>query len=243
MKKIIYIFTLFAVCGLWANNLIKDGGFELKKGASGISNAWKYYEFHGAETVIKLEELTKKAARGKKSAIVKRLSGGSLGGIFQEKISVKEETTYKITAKALTGTDTAAFVKVEFFNDANVLLGEITSKDQVFAQWGNLGFSFKTLSGTTTIKVILAMRGRTYAAFDDVILTVDNKTKDQDWAGFAARCLPVETVKAWSNRAVFSTFEDSPAALTFQFKGKYATLVNPALVLDLPAELDMIEAT
>ena len=66
MRKLVLIPVLFSACLIYAGNLLKDGRFELPKGASGISRAWKYYEFHGAEAVIRLEECTKNAAEGKK---------------------------------------------------------------------------------------------------------------------------------------------------------------------------------
>lgn len=240
MKILFLIITLLLASTLPADNLIKDGSFEESKNS--ISRAWKLYEFEGAETIAKFEMLTKQPFSGKKSALIRRISGGSLGGIIQEKIAVKEDSNYQISAKVFTGKNTAAFVKIEFINDAGVLLGIATSKDQTFVKWGDLRFNFQTPAGTHTLKVILAMRGTSFAVFDDIKLVAAIKSKAQDWAGFAARCLPVDTVKAWSNKAVFSTFYDSPATLTFQFKGKYSTLVKPALILDLPAQLEMIEA-
>ncbi len=233
---------MFAACLACSGNMLKDGGFELKKGPSGVSSAWKYHEFHGAEAVIRLEEYTKKPGAGKKSALIRRLSGGSLGGIVQNKVAAKENSAYLLSAKALSGPDSAVFIRIEFINDAGIQLGEVNSKDKSFAKWGKLDFSFQTPAGTTSLNVILAMRGRSWAAFDDVVLKADKNARAVDWQGFAARCLPVDTVAAWSGRPVFSTFEDSPASLTFQFKGKYAALENPAFILDLPAELEMAEA-
>ena len=242
MKKLVLIPILFSACLVCAGNLLKDGGFELSRGASGISRAWKYYEFHGAEAVIRLEECTKNAAAGKKSALIRRLSGGSLGGIMQEKVRAVENTAYHIASKVFTGPDSAAFIRIEFINDAGISLGEVNSADKTFAKWGKFDFDFKTPAGTTSLNVIFAMRGVSWVAYDDVSLKPDQKSQSVDWAGFAARCLPVDTVEAWSGKPLFHTFEDSPATLTFQFKGKFETLVKPALVLDLPAGLEMAEA-
>ena len=126
-----------------AENPIRDGGFEGKKDKDGISAAWANYVFEGAETITRLEELTKAPAAGRKSAVVRRISGGSLGGIVQRRIPVRENTPYTLTVRVRNGQDSAAFVRIEFLNDAGVLLGQFVSEDFSPAGWKTLSVDFR----------------------------------------------------------------------------------------------------
>ena len=243
LKKLLFGLAVFAaVQAVAADKLIRDGGFEGKKGKDGISAAWANYVFDGAETVTRLEERTKAPASGRKSVVVRRISGGSLGGIIQRRIKVRENTAYTLSVRVQNGQDSAAFVRIDFLNNAGVLLGQFASEDFSPAEWKTLSIDFLTPDAAVAINVILGMRGRSWTAFDDVSLAVNDKAPQLNWDGFAARCIPVETVAAWLGKPVFSTFEDSPCALSFQFKGNSRKVVKPALVLDLPAELRIAEA-
>ncbi|MBR4665712.1 MAG: hypothetical protein IKO93_17745 [Lentisphaeria bacterium] len=242
-KIAVICLAVLSVCRIsGAENPIRDGGFEGKKGKDGISAAWENYVFDGAETVTRLEERTKDPASGRKSVVVRRISGGSLGGIIQRRIKVRENTPYTLTVRVRNGQDSAAFVRIEFLNDAGVLLGQFVSEDFNPAEWKTLSADFRTPDAAVAINVILGMRGRSWTAFDDVSLAVNDKAPQLNWDGFAARCIPVETVAAWLGKPVFSTFEDSPCALSFQFRGNSRKVVKPALILDLPVELRMAEA-
>lgn len=59
----------------------------------------------------------------------------------------------------------------------------------------------------------------------------------------AVSCWPVETTMVWNDgKAVFNTFADAPLPLTFRLKGDRCQLKDPALELDLPAELEVTDA-
>ena len=245
MYKMKYCITLLCICsalfcsGKENLNLLRDPSFE---GGKGNTEAWTEFEFDGAETITKVQEVTQKVPAGKKAVLIRRVSGGSLGGIVQKGIAVRENEAYTLSSRFRTGKNTAAFLRIDFINDAGVLLGSVSSRDRASEKWNTLQLKFKTPSGCKTLRVILGMRGHAFAAFDKAVLQKDPGGAGPDWQGFAVRCLPVETVLAWSGKRVFHTFEDSPCALTFQFKGKYAALRDPALVLDLPVELAIAEA-
>ena len=244
--KFFLICAAFALLSFFVSakeNLIADFSFEGKKSSSGITGSWQEFEFDGAETILKMQEILQGVPHGKKAVLLRRVSGGSLGGITPGKrIAVREQEACTLSTRFRTGKGAYAFLKVDFINDAGVLLGSVSSKDQSSVKWSTLRLAFKTPSGCKSLRVILGLRGQTFAAFDQVVLRIDPKGSGPDWNGFAVRCLPVETVLAWSGKRVFHTFEDSPCALTFQFRGKYNTLRNPALVVDLPAELTLAEA-
>ena len=84
--KFFLICAAFALLSFFVSakeNLIADFSFEGKKSSSGITGSWQEFEFDGAETILKMQEILQGVPHGKKAVLLRRVSGGSLGGIVQ----------------------------------------------------------------------------------------------------------------------------------------------------------------
>ena len=166
---------------------------------------------------------------------------GSNGAIAIGPLPLGKEKGLRFAAKGK-AEQAEALVRIQWLDAANRKLAEsVSPASGSTGDWTELSVTDAVPEKATQIRLLMELSGRGRVFFREPVL--EEATVSKKGFAFDARCLPVETTRLWNgNRPLFSTFADSPCPLTFHFKGQNSADCNPALIVELPKSLRLLEA-
>ncbi len=248
-EMIIPEIRLRSMGNLWVDDVCADyfefapQGFDFsgkKNTVSGLPGAWQVKTFFGNENTSSADVI---AENGKNIVIQKWLSGTPLAGLKHPLAD------YWLCAPAfeISGRGKGEFkVGVEFYDHSGALIGDVVSNEMKSADWQDYSLKVIPPAKAARADLVLLNCGKTVTAFDGVNISMC------DSAGALKVEFPALNVNVWPveysllqhqvKTPEFNTFTDSPNKLHFSFRADRKRLKDPALVIDLPADVRIADA-
>lgn len=212
--------------------------------ASAISGGWSPKFYEGREANGRASEI-EDGYKGASPCIELRwLNGAQTFGVAKrvaEKLpdSASECT---ITAEVRCDKDGAACAAMEFFDGKGRSLGvkegeTVRPKDWLACKWK---FAVPATAVSAYVHMLSLSTGAVRLA--NVKAAFESGRKD-DVLQLSAYPLPVKWNRDWNGgKAEFTTFADAPLPMAFHFKGLREKLKRPAFEIDIPEDLELIDA-
>ncbi len=178
------------------------------------------------------------------SLVLQWQSGSQKFGVeaaLQEQI--KPSCSYEASAMVKTAADGKALFSVIVLDATGQKAAELYSDSVTGTDWQPLKFEFITPPNAASLRFSCFSGGTGMVQFDTVSLKETGKKVEEQPLPLEARCLPVEWNADWNKGSLeFNSFVDAPIPLAFHFQGRIKELKNAALIVDFPAQVQMVEA-
>jgi len=197
---------------------------------------WMVKSWSAAETRFKV-------TADRQGACLRWVSGGAKFGVEPELWlpCVPAGTNLKMVARYKVSGKGKAVLMAEFYDKNETKIGEQYSEKGVSSAWSNLSYIFSVPKNTAEMKFYLLNVGRGEVRYISTALTKTAQAGEKKFP-ITVYCSPAEGNRIiYNGRTLFNTIVDSPNSLSFDFWGERSALKNPALVIEIPVGLKIVE--
>ena len=149
---------------------------------------------------------------------------------------------WKVTADVVCADGGEAGVSMEFFGADGGTLGEIDGEVVRAANWTRHEWRFNAPASAMAASVHILSLSTGAVRFANIAIT-SAKGKVSDEIALSAKALPSSWNRDWNGgREEFTSFVGAPMPMAFHFKGDRSKLKRPAFEIDVPDDLELIDA-
>ena len=174
---------------------------------------------------------------------LKHIDGAQKFGVAKDvKSGIKGPVEWKVTADVWCGAGGEAGVSMEFFGAKGGTLGIIDGEGVRPQVWMRREWRFAAPASAATASVHLLSLATGAVRFANVAVTSAQGTATDEIA-ISAKPLPSGWNRDWNGgKNEFTSFVGAPLPMAFHFKGDKAKLKRPAFEIDLPDDLELLDA-
>ncbi len=150
----------------------------------------------------------------------------------------------RVTTRVKVADRGEAMIGLEFFDAGGNTVTEVLAPPSHAADWEKLTATFRCPPEAKSFQVLMLNTGEGTVWFDTVSITKgDPKDAVNSLKGaFEVQVFPVSTsLDQLGEENTLNMFVDSPVGVAFHFKGEQKKMKNPALVIDVPAALEITD--
>ena len=223
------------------DNAVPDGVQLIKREWLGVhgKNSGKLPVDWGIKSWTAMETRFEVSA-DKQGADLQWISGGAKFGIEPGLwlSRLPAGTNLKMTARYRVAGKGKAVLMAEFYDKNDKKISEQTSEKGASKRWTDLSYIFNVPQNTAQMRFYLLNVGRGQVRYINASLIKTARKNNTNKFPVKVCCSPAEGNRTiYNGKNLFNTIVDSPNSLSFDFWGVCSDLKNPALVLEVPADL------
>ena len=235
-KQSMRVMSLFciAVAAFAVHNAVAQlAGFE----------GWAPKFYHGLEANGRVVAVANGYKGGAPCIELKHIDGAKkFGAERQVKSEMAGPVEWRVAADVWCGKDGEAGVSMEFFDAKGVTLGVIDGEGVRPQGWMRREWRFDAPASAATANVHLLSLATGTVRFANINVT-SAKGIAKDEIAISAKPLPSGWNRDWNGgKDEFTSFVDAPLPMAFHFKGDRTTLKRPAFEIDIPDDLELLDA-
>ena len=235
-KQSMRVMSLFciAVAAFAVHNAVAQlAGFE----------GWAPKFYHGLEANGRVVAVANGYKGGAPCIELKHIDGAKkFGAERQVKSEMAGPVEWRVAADVWCGKDGEAGVSMEFFDAKGGTLGVIDGEGVRPQGWMRREWRFDAPASAATANVHLLSLATGTVRFANINVT-SAKGIAKDEIAISAKPLPSGWNRDWNGgKDEFTSFVDAPLPMAFHFKGDRTTLKRPAFEIDIPDDLELLDA-